>query len=99
MFIEYWMLAIFIVIAGLWGEYRYKKGENNGTEKIVEQAKSLLIKERLSGSYATMLNLIKKGVLKMDKSKVIGYNDITYELNEELISFFKEDIDNIQKKK
>jgi hypothetical protein len=31
MFLEYWMLAAFAIAAGLWSEYRYRKGVLAGT--------------------------------------------------------------------
>jgi hypothetical protein len=48
MFLEYWMIGAFVIVAGIWSEYRYRRGVLAGTNitvSILHERKMIKIDE------------------------------------------------------
>lgn len=87
MFLEYWMILVLAILSGLWGEYRYKNGNDEGIIEAVKDVEERIIRSRLQGSYATVVNLMNRGILKIDDNGAfIGYNGTSWNPLTDVIS-------------
>lgn len=84
MFIDWWMLLLFIIIAGLWGEYRYNNGIN--TAKFIDKTNiNSLLMAKTMGSVTNLLSFMAAGLLyhNVITKRIVGYDNNDIALTED----------------
>lgn len=78
MYLEWWMILIFIVVAGIWAEYRHRTGLSKGVtvgvresfdaaaEDALKEVEYKLTMERLLGAHVCIVNFIKWKLIAVD---------------------------------
>lgn len=96
MFLEYWQIGLFILVAGGWAEWRNYQGRSNMTGDMVEELvervtnemqgeyEQALIKERHIGATKMLFDLYKHGLIDVntETSTMVGKDGKTIQLPE-----------------
>lgn len=86
------LYAVLCFVAGIWGEYRYRKGVQDGNEllnisdKFKKEMAQMMWEEQVHGS-RQMISLLKsKKIIRIDEDTgtVYGIADSSYNVSQEL---------------
>lgn len=104
MFLDYWMIALFVIAAGAWGEWR----NYTGSQKLLEETKEVLKKElakelqiqRGIGGMNVITKLMAQKVIHYDGNAFIGYQNNKFILPDlsEVTQSYKEAATEVRKR-
>lgn len=110
MFMDWWMLLLLLIVAGVWAEWRYrigvKIGVNAGVETALNEADKTLEEEtnirimesRLLGAQSCIINFIKWKLIKIDEENesLVGHSDVKWVVSKDLIDVIKEHLQKVK---